>query len=61
MEIIRYVSKDKIIRLKNWEIDVHKFIETSSIEKRENYYSWEEDEMNIIPIKITIPDREVKD
>ena len=58
MKIIRWTSKKNIKQLQEREIDIHRFIEISSLEKCENYYSWLKDETNLIPIEITIPEKE---
>ena len=53
MKITRYTSKESIEKLESREIDIHRFLEISSIEKGEGY-SWEEDEINLIPFSMII-------
>jgi len=58
MEIIRYVSENIIKRLKNNEIDIHRFFELCNIENIYGHYWQEESDRRIIQIKIIIPEEQ---
>jgi hypothetical protein len=53
-QIVRYVSKEMIKNLRNWNINLDEFIRSSRAEKGE--YAWWEGGYREIPIKIIIPE-----
>ena len=59
MEIVRYVSKEQIENLRNWNISLDEFIRSSRAEKGE--YAWWEGGYRDIPITISIPIPEESD